>query len=146
MPVRIIRPAFLLPLTLLLLPLVLLSGTAVGQTSTASATLLWTAPGDDGLLGRASQYDLRISATPISASDTLSWWNAATVVSMAGKVPALSGTTDSMQVTGLAPATRYYAIIRAADEVLNWSGFSNVAAIDTRDAIAPLRISDLRVR
>jgi hypothetical protein len=30
--------------------------------------------------------------------------------------------------------------------VPNWSGFSNVAIIDTRDVIAPARIADLRAR
>ncbi|TMQ57200.1 MAG: hypothetical protein E6K76_11280 [Candidatus Eisenbacteria bacterium] len=96
----------------------------------ASATLLWTAPGDDGSVGRASQYALRISTNAISAKDTLSWWNAATSLSMAGKIPAVAGTLDSTVVSGLTSGTRYYAIIRAADEVPNWSGFSNVAAID----------------
>lgn len=119
---------------------------ASAQTGTIAATLVWTAPGDDGTVGRASQYDLRISTSAISGTDTLSWWNAATVVSMAGKLPALSGALDSMVVTGLLPSARYYAIIRAADEVPNWSGFSNVAMVDTRDIIPPLRISDLRPR
>ena len=119
---------------------------AWAQTAGVSATLVWTAPGDDGTLGRAAQYDLRVSASAIAGVDTLSWWNAASIVNMAGRIPALSGALDSMVVTGLLPSTRYYAILRAADEVPNWSGYSNLAVIDTRDAIAPARISDMRVR
>src|SRR2546422_4229664 len=101
--------------------------------SAASATLLWAATGDDGSVGRASQYALRLSTSAISANDTLSWWNAATIVSMTGKIPAISGTLDSTVLSGLTSGTRYYAILRAADEVPNWSGFSNVVAIDARD-------------
>jgi hypothetical protein len=132
----------------LLAAIVVSTGLAFSSASaqTVSATLVWTAPGDDGTIGRATQYDLRISTSAISGTDTLSWWNAATIVSMAGKVPALSGALDSMVVTTLLPSTRYYAIIRAADEVPNWSGYSNVAVIDTRDLIAPVRITDLRAR
>jgi hypothetical protein len=115
------------------------------QTTTTSVTLTWTASGDDGMIGSASRYDLRISATAVGA-DTLSWWNAATVVSMTGKVPAAPGSADSVSVPNLVPGTRYYAILRAADEVPNWSGYSNVAIIDLRDLVAPARIADLRVR
>ena len=46
--------------------------------SDSTATLSWTATGDDGTVGRASRYDLRYRTTPISGVDTLSWWNAAT--------------------------------------------------------------------
>jgi len=129
----------------LLAPLLAAPPLAFAQTSTTSVTLTWTAPGDDGMIGPASRYDLRISATAVG-TDTLSWWNAATVVSMAGKVPAAPGAADSVSVPNLVPGTRYYAILRAADEVPNWSGYSNVAIIDLRDLIPPARVADLRVR
>lgn len=119
---------------------------AAAQAPTTSVTLLWTAPGDDGMTGRASRYDLRISANAISGTDTLSWWDAATVVDMSGRVPAPAGAADSVAVSNLVVGTQHYAILRAADEIPNWSGFSNVAVIDLRDAIPPSRISDLRVR
>jgi len=130
----------------LTLPFVLHAVPALGQTPTVSSTILWTAPGDDGMVGRASRYDLRYSTNAISATDTLSWWNAATVFNMTGRVPAAAGAADSVVVSGLTGGTRYFFIIRAADEVPNWSGFSNVAIVDTNDAIAPIRISDLRAR
>ena len=106
------------------------------QASAASATVLWTAPGDDGMAGRASQYALRISASPISGTDTTSWWNAATIVNTAGTIPGISGSLDSLVLTGLTSGTRYYAIVRTADEVPNWSRFSNVVAIVAVDNLA----------
>lgn len=139
------------PLVLLLLALGLMIAGAMTAPSTAhaqtvSATLLWTAPGDDGMIGRATRYDIRYSANAIAGTDTTTWWNAATVVNTTGKVPATAGAADSMVVTGLTTGLRYYAIIRAADEVPNWSGYSNLAVIDLTDKIAPTRIADLRAR
>ena len=125
----------------------LLAGAAAhAQTTSTTATLLWTAPGDDGLVGRATRYDIRYSSNTISGTDTLSWWNAATVLPTTGKVPALPGAPDSVTVTGLTVGTIYRAIVRTGDEVPNWSSFSNVAIIDLRDLIPPARIADLRAR
>ncbi|HET9252054.1 MAG TPA: hypothetical protein VFP58_08065 [Candidatus Eisenbacteria bacterium] len=118
---------------------------AIGQTSN-SITLVWTAPGDDGTIGRATRYDLRYSANAISGTDTTSWWNAATVVNMTGKVPSVSGALDSMAVSGLTAGVRYYAVIRAADEVPNWSRYSNVASFLVGDQIPPRQVVDLIAR
>lgn len=116
------------------------------QTAADSTlTLRWTATGDDGLVGTASRYDLRYRTTPISGTDTLSWWNAATVATGL-PTPSPSGSTDSVRVRGLLPVTTYYFIIRAADEVPNISGFSNVAVKTTSgDVTAPAAIADLSV-
>lgn len=119
---------------------------ASAQAPTTSVTLLWTAPGDDGMSGRASRYDLRVSTSAIAGTDTLSWWNAATVVDMSGRVPAAAGTADSVSVSNLLVGSRYYAILRAGDEVPNWSGYSNIAIIDLRDSTPPARVTDMRVR
>lgn len=138
-----------LPLTLLATTVASLAlglSPARAQAPTTSVTLLWTAPGDDGMTGRAAQYDLRVSTASIAGTDTLSWWNAATVVDVTGKVPAVPGAADSVVVPNLLVGSRYIAIIRAADEVPNWSGYSNVAVIDLRDSTPPSRIADLRVR
>jgi len=121
-------------------------GTLHAQTISATASLRWTAPGDDGTIGRASRYDIRYSPNAISGTDTLGWWNAATVVPTAGKVPALPGAADSMAVTGLTAGLRYYAIVRTGDEVPNWSPYSNLAIIDLRNLIVPGRIADVRLR
>ncbi len=139
------RSIGLLAIALAAVGLVLDFTPAEAQT-TASVTLLWTAPGDDGQIGRASRYDVRYSSNSISGTDTLSWWNAATILNLSGKVPSTAGATDSTTISGLLTGRRYYAIVRAADEVPNWSGFSNVAVIDLLDQISPARIADLRVR
>lgn len=116
------------------------------QTSAdSSVVLLWTAPGDDGLVGRATSYDIRYRTTNIVGTDTTSWWNAATQVT-GEPAPGNSGATDSMRVRGLNPLTTYYFLIRAADEVPNWSGFSNLATKTTSgDGTAPATVADLTV-
>ncbi|MGH7680483.1 MAG: hypothetical protein ACRENN_00680 [Candidatus Eiseniibacteriota bacterium] len=95
-----------------------------------SVVLHWTAPGDDGTTGRAASYDLRYRTVSISGTDTLGWWNAAT---NAGTLPqpGTAGTAQSFTVAGLDSETIYYFIIRTADEVPNWAGFSNVAVKST---------------
>ena len=147
MPLRISkRPLALLFLTLAVVLAGVLGAPPEARAQTVSATLVWTAPGDDGLIGRAARYDIRYSSNAIAGTDTTTWWNNASAVNTTGKVPAASGAPDSMVVTGLTSGVRYYAIIRAADEVPNWSGYSNVAVIDLTDRVAPARIADLRAR
>lgn len=94
---------------------------AVISRSHTSLTLTWTAPGDDGLLGTASQYDIRYSN---SAIDTEASWQAATVVSNP-PAPQAPGSTETFTVIGLSSGTRYYFALKTADEVPNWSDLSN---------------------
>ena len=124
----------------------LFASPVLAQTAADStASLRWTAPGDDGNIGIAARYDLRYRTTPISGVDTLSWWNAATLASGL-PTPSPAGSTDSVKVTGLLPSMTYYFIIRAADEVPNWSGFSNVAVKTmSGDVLPPAAIADLSV-
>lgn len=119
---------------------------ATAQTSAdSSVVLLWTAPGDDGTVGRATSYDIRYRTTTISGTDTTTWWNGATQVT-GEPTPGTSGTTDSMRVRNLTPLTTFYFLIRAADEVPNWSGFSNLATKTTSgDVTAPSTIANLTV-
>ncbi len=130
----------------LALLLALWPAAAQAQTSADSSIVLqWTAPGDDGTVGRASSYDLRYRTAAITGTDTLSWWNSATQAT-GEPIPGVSGATDSLRVRGLQPVTTYYFIIRAADEVPNWSGYSNVAVKATSgDNVAPAAIADLTV-
>ena len=113
------------------------------STGTQSVALRWTAPGDDGTLGRASTYDIRYSsAGPIDASN----FPLATRVTSAPPGPA--GTLESMSVTGLAPATRYWFALKTGDEVPNWSPLSNVPDATTQsppppDTTPPARVADL---
>ena len=130
----------------LLLLFLLGTPNALAQTAADSTvTVTWTAPGDDGTIGRAASYDIRYRTTAISGTDTLTWWNGATQLS-GEPVPSTAGSRDSMVVRGLQPLTTYYFIIRTADEVPNWSGYSNVAVKSTSgDLTAPSAIADLSI-
>lgn len=119
-----------LPFLAVTLALLHLAGTARAQTTSLAVTLLWTATGDNGLVGQAAKYDLRYTGSSISGSDTLSWWNTAAVINMTNHVPPPSGSRDSVVVAGLVAGKKYFAILRVADAAGNWSGFSNIATID----------------
>ncbi len=111
---------------------------ATSSTDT-SITITWTAPGDDGNSGTASQYDIRYSTSNINGAN----FYLGTVVSGAPS-PASAGSSESMIVTGLNPATTYYFAIKTADEIPNWSGLSNVTNLATLvEQQAPANIADL---
>ena len=106
-----------------------------GTTGTATITLTWTAPGDDGQNGTAAQYDLRYMTIPISEA------NYALCTQVPGEpVPAAAGTTQTFTVTGLNYGTTYYFALKTSDERGNWSTISNVVA-KTANAI-PTGIGD----
>ena len=119
---------------------------AAGQVVTDYVVLHWTAPGDDGLSGRATRYDLRYSLSAIAGTDTLGWWSRATQVNLWNKIPASPGQADSIRLINLVSGNRYYAMLRACDEVPNWSPYSNIAVILATDLQAPRAVTDLRVR
>lgn len=113
--------------------------TVAGQDTTAPATvtdliavagstgevyLTWTAPGDDGTTGIASQYDIRYVPQANGPIDSESKWLGATQVT-GEPTPSVAGTPESMTVGGLVPGSSYYFALKTADEVPNWSGLSN---------------------
>jgi uncharacterized protein (TIGR02145 family) len=99
--------------------------TASNPTS-KSIKLTWAAPGDDGNLGTASQYDIRYSTSNITSSN----WSSATQCT-GEPAPQIAGSPESFTVTGLSSNTTYYFAIKTADEVSNWSGLSNVPSRKT---------------
>lgn len=100
-----------------------LNGAAI---STTSVLLTWTAPGDDGSTGTATEYDVRYATTEINNA------NWATATSATGEpTPDESGTAQDMTVTGLEPDEDYYFAIKTRDEAGNESGLSNVKPIST---------------
>lgn len=112
--------------------------TAVLPTET-SLTLLWTAPGDDGNVGQASQYDIRMSLATITDQNFLSATQVANI-----PTPKPAGQVESLTVAGLDTAHTYYFAVKTADEVPNWSALSNVASgTTTDDQTAPATITDL---
>jgi hypothetical protein len=113
----------------------------VAVSNPTSVTLSWTAPGDDGNVGTAAQYDVRYSNAPIDASNFTSAYAATSV-----PTPHAAGASESMTVSGLSPATQYWFAIRTRDDAGNWSAISNVAQWTTdasSDSVrpAPLVIS-----
>jgi hypothetical protein len=104
----------------------------------ASITLNWTAPGDDGTVGTATQYDIRYSTTAITDAN----WTTATQVS-GESAPKAAGLAETFTVTGLASSTKYYFAIKTADEASNWSALSNVASATTSDTVPPAAIANL---
>lgn len=114
-----------------------------------SITLDWTSTGDDGNVGTATAYELRwrsVQPDTTSQATILVWWNLATPVTGL-PIPLISGTSQSMVVSGpFTTGQTYYFILRAGDEVPNWSVYSNVAIKFIPDTIPPSRIIDLRPR
>jgi phosphodiesterase/alkaline phosphatase D-like protein len=111
---------------------------ASSTTTSTSVMLVWTAPGDDGTNGTASQYDIRYSTSTITEAN---WGSAAQVTGE--PAPKAAGSAETFTVTGLQNGTTYYFAIKTADEVPNWSALSNVVQRATLDQIAPAAIMDL---
>ncbi|HTD80915.1 MAG TPA: Ig-like domain-containing protein, partial [Thermoplasmata archaeon] len=99
----------------------------VTVTGTQSVSLHWTAPGDDGTAGTATSYDARYSS-----SGPLTDANFASGTSIATPMPGLAGTSETVNLGGLTPSTRYWFAIRTRDEVPNWALISNVPDATTQ--------------
>ncbi|MDO8804870.1 MAG: FG-GAP-like repeat-containing protein [Elusimicrobiota bacterium] len=83
--------------------------------------LNWTAPGDDGNVGRAFSYDLRTSLLPIANEADFAAANQVGGV----PTPKTAGLAEEFRVSGLAGGNTYYLALRSADEFGNISGLSN---------------------
>jgi hypothetical protein len=96
---------------------------SVASVEGEDVTVAWTAPGDDGDEGTASEYHIRFSAEPVTDMT----WDTDTPLADPPS-PAESGTGQSavIDATGLSDL---YVAIKTADEVPNMSGLSNVASV-----------------
>lgn len=120
-------------------------GGSPAAQGTTSVTVQWTSPGDDGVVGTATYYDLRYSTSVITAGN---FWAAAQWTS-GMPAPLISGTTQWVIVSGLQFGTTYYFALKAGDEANNWSLISNVLALTTSpapDTAVPGAVTDLRPR
>jgi len=99
---------------------------SVVSTTNGSATLTWTAPGDDGDQGRAAHYDVRYATVPITDEN----WEFA-LQAVGEPSPLAVGETELFTVRGLEPGVDYFFAVQAADEVHNWSGLSNLEGVRT---------------
>jgi len=93
---------------------------AAGSPTSSSLTLTWTAPGDDGSSGTATQYDIRYSTSSINEGN----WASATPAT-GEPTPLPAGTPQTCTISGLNANTSYYFALKTADEVPNWSDISN---------------------
>jgi hypothetical protein len=105
---------------------------AVTANTDTSATLTWTAPGNDGAQGTATEYDIRYSTSLIDSAN----FDAAAQPAFV-PAPDTAGTTETLTIQGLMESTTYHFAIKAADSVPNWSGLSNVPSVTTAAALPP---------
>jgi subtilisin family serine protease len=91
----------------------------LGTTST-TATLGFTATGDDAGAGRARAYEIRYAAAPIDAGNFDSATSAPSAV-----IPANTGAAELIDIDGLDPASLYYFAVKVIDNVGNVGAVSN---------------------
>jgi len=113
---------------------------AHAQAPADTVRLSWTAPGDDGAIGTATLYDMRMSTSPIDLSN---WSSAGAVPGM--PAPRVAGTKQTVTVTGVTRGTTYYFAVRTQDDAGNWSGISNLLqwdwVLDTAPPAAPTGVT-----
>jgi hypothetical protein len=88
---------------------------SISDTTASSVTLTWTAPGDDGMKGTASQYDIRYSIREIAGDAEFN--SSARALGLPS--PGAAGTIDTLVVTGLAEHAIYYFALKTKDEASN---------------------------
>lgn len=106
--------------------------TAPAQVSLATATsptypmirLTWNAPGDDGLTGRASRYEIRYGTAPINNAASCA---AAPHVAPYPPTPLVAGTVQSVDVRAWQLDVDYYFCLFSYDEVGNRSDWTATA-------------------
>lgn len=89
--------------------------------SSSSIELSWTASGDDGNQGTASEYDIRYSTSSINNGN----WGSATRANNE-PLPGVNGSAESFVVSGLSANTQYFFAVKVLDEANNESALSNV--------------------
>lgn len=104
----------------------------IASAATVSVTLRWTAPGDDGHVGRASLYELRYLGAPITDANVLT-----TPRILGLRPPSAAGQRDSMTISVPVTGLPTYFVLRTADEAGNWSRVSNNAVLPGTTAELP---------
>lgn len=96
------------------------------SATSSSATLDFTATGDDGKIGAAARYDVRYSTNPINANN----FNGAKAANVT-KTPSAAGVKDQVTVSGLDGGVEYFFAVKVLDEVGNASKISNTVSGST---------------
>jgi len=109
---------------------------------TTLVVLQWTAPGDDGTVGQATAYDLRMSSATITEE------NFAQANTIPTRAPGASGAIEVISVTKLSPGQEQFFAVRARDEAGNWSSLAKPVETKTKphDYVPPAPIGNLRVK
>jgi hypothetical protein len=93
-----------------------ITGGDVVDVTDTEATVAFAAPGDDGLVGTASGYEIRyLAAVPMNEDNF-----ADGTASPASLRPEVPGTMQSFTLRGLLPQTHYYVGVRAYDGCMNY--------------------------
>jgi hypothetical protein len=122
--------------------LLLLAPLAAHAQGADTVVVAWTAPGDDGSVGTAASYELRMSTSAITAAN----WSQATVVTQDPlPAPMVAGTRQTSIVRGLTRGTTYWFAIKTTDDAGNQSAISNIVqwnwVYDTAPPAAPSGVS-----
>ncbi|TGK81988.1 hypothetical protein EHQ24_11970 [Leptospira noumeaensis] len=106
--------------------------------SSTQIRLQWTAPGDDGIYGKASSYQIYRSTTLINNNASC---NGSLVFH--GLTPKNAGLPEKLDINGLTPNTTYYFCIRAFDDSGNlntWNGTVSAATQPVPDIVPPANL------
>jgi chitodextrinase len=109
--------------------------------------LAWTAPGNDGAVGKAARYEMRYRIGGAIAGEA-DWASADTVAADVLPLPEIAGSAQTMRLADLAPQTLYGVAIRAVDEAGNRAAVSNAftaATLASPDTLPPAAIDDLAI-
>ncbi len=104
------------------------------STTSHDATVAFTAPGDDGLVGKAQKYEIRTLVGEVMTPETFA---TGTLVATP-LVPLTAGTTQNVKLDALLPETDYSVGIRAVDDCHN-TGDVSILAFTT----APRDVGDV---
>ncbi|MCC6544407.1 MAG: fibronectin type III domain-containing protein [Nitrospirae bacterium] len=124
----------------------------IDSLTTTSFKVSWTAPGDDGVSGTATSYDLRYSTSPITDNNFLQ--NPRVSSCKAGESnlgkPKSAGNSESCTISQLYANTDYYVALKTSDEAGNVSSISTCSGCPAHtqisgDATRPGTITDLVV-
>ncbi|MBI1871608.1 MAG: S8 family serine peptidase [Chlamydiae bacterium] len=97
-----------------------------------SMNLSWTAPGDDGMTGKATSYEIRYSTSMITESN----FSQGTLVS-SPPTPQTAGSTETFTLSGInLLQSTYYVAIKTKDDVGNVALISNVILSSSLDSDA----------
>ncbi len=111
------------------------------ESTETEIILVWTATGDDGTIGTAYQYEMKMNTELITDEN----WEQSTLLPDP-PIPSPAGSAESYTVVGLEIETDYYFAIKVIDDAENISQLSNVvSATLLQDEIPPAPVTDLNV-